>query len=118
MMATDWAFSADGTMGAIQPCSQAVSLMWRSTAPMVTLSQPDCSSTQEPSHRRSCGQMRPHTSGRALVASDSRQASCIRPSAARRSQSGMLFCSGQPVWQNGTPHCEQREACLPPCGLI
>ena len=34
-----------------------------------------------------------------------------RPSAVSFSQSGMLFCSGQWVWQNGTPHCAQRAAC-------
>jgi hypothetical protein len=24
----------------------------------------------------------------------------------------MLLCNGQFTWQNGTPHCEQREACV------
>ena len=28
-----------------------------------------------------------------------------------RSQSGMLLCSGQCTWQNGIPHCSQRDAC-------
>ena len=39
--------------------------MWRSTAPMVTLSNP-FSMTQLPSHRRSCGQMRPQISGKVV----------------------------------------------------
>jgi hypothetical protein len=41
-----------------------------STAPMVTASKP-FSITQLPSHSRSCGQMRPHTSGMLLVAAAS-----------------------------------------------
>ena len=53
--------------GFTQPCSKAVSVMKRSTAPMVTLSKP-FSMTQLPSHSRSCGQMRPQISGKVLVA--------------------------------------------------
>jgi hypothetical protein len=41
--------------------------MYFSTAPMVTLSKP-FSMTQLPSHRRSCGQIRPQISGKVLVA--------------------------------------------------
>jgi hypothetical protein len=43
--------------------------MWRSTAPIVTLSKP-FSMTQLPSHSRSCGQMRPQISGKLLVADE------------------------------------------------
>ena len=67
MMPTLSGRSATGRIGSTQPCSQAVSLMYFSMAPMVTVPWPDCSMTQLPSHRRSCGQMRPQISGRALV---------------------------------------------------
>ena len=46
-----------------------------------------------------------------IDAKASEQASRRRPSAVILSQSGMLLWSGQWVWQNGTPHWEQREAC-------
>ena len=51
--------------------SKAVSVMYFSTAPMVTAPWPDCSMTQLPSHSRSCGQIRPQISGMLLVAEDS-----------------------------------------------
>ena len=85
--------------------------MYFSTAPIVTVPWPACSMTQLPSHSRSCGQIRPQISGKVLVAWLSSQASRSRPSAVSFSQSGMLLCSGQWVWQYGTPHCEQRLAC-------
>ncbi len=56
-----------GRIGRTQPISNAVSVMNFSTAPMVTLSKP-FSMTQLPSHRRSCGQIRPQISGKVLVA--------------------------------------------------
>ena len=72
--------------------------MYFSTEPMVTDSNP-FSMTQLPSHRRSCGQMRPQISGKVLVALETSYASSSRPSAVSFSQSGMLFCSGQWIWQ-------------------
>ena len=81
-----------------------------SIEPIVTVPWPDCSIVQMPSQRRSCGQMRPQISGMLLVAEETRQASSILSSAASFSQSGILFCKGQPCWQKGTPHCEQRPA--------
>ncbi len=87
--------------------------MWRSTAPMVTLSKP-FSMTQLPSHRRSCGQMRPQISGKLLVAELTSYASSSRPSAVSFSQSGMLFDSGQWIEQNGMPHWLHRLACARP----
>ena len=71
MMPIDWPSSRIGLIGRTQPFSQAVSVMYFSTAPMVTLPWPDCSITQPPSHRRSCGQMRPQTSGMFEVAAES-----------------------------------------------
>ena len=68
MMPTLSARSSAGRIGFTQPCSQAVSVMYFSTAPMVTVPWPDCSITQLPSQRRSCGQMRPQISGKVLVA--------------------------------------------------
>ncbi len=66
MMPTLWGSSRSGVGGVIQPRSQAVSVMYFSTAPMVTLSKP-FSMTQLPSQSRSCGQMRPQISGKVLV---------------------------------------------------
>ena len=66
-MPTDCGRSWRGRSGLTQPSAKAVSVMWRSTAPMVTLSK-SFSITQLPSHRRSCGQMRPQISGKLLVA--------------------------------------------------
>jgi hypothetical protein len=97
-------------MGSTQPLSKAVSPMKASTEPMVTASQPDWFRVQDPSHRRSCGQMRPQISGMVEVADAMRQASRISSSADRPSQSGMLFCSGQAFWQKGTPQSVQRPA--------
>ncbi len=62
--------SRRGWIGLIQPWFQAVSVMNFSAEPMVTDSKP-FSMTQLPSHRRSCGQMRPQISGKLLVAEDS-----------------------------------------------
>jgi beta-glucosidase len=47
----------------LKPSFQAVSVMNFSTEPMVTAPWPENSMTQLPSHRRSCGQMRPQISG-------------------------------------------------------
>ena len=67
MMPTLCASSVRARGGVTQPRSQAVSVMYFSTAPMVTLSKP-FSMTQLPSQSRSCGQMRPQISGKVLVA--------------------------------------------------
>ena len=84
--------------------------MKRSTAPIVTASK-SFSMTQLPSHRRSCGQIRPQISGKLLVAALTSYASSSRPSAVSFSQSGMLLLSGQCTEQNGTPHWLQRLDC-------
>ena len=60
-----------------------------STEPIVTAPCPENSITQFPSHSRSCGQMRPQISGMVEVLLLSSYASRTRPSAVRRSQSGM-----------------------------
>ena len=49
-------------MSGCQPCLSASSVMYFSIEPMVTAPRPSLS-VQAPSHSRSCGQMRPHTSG-------------------------------------------------------
>ena len=54
-------------MGSTHPSSHAVSVTYFSIEPIVTVPCPDCSMTQLPSHRRSCGQMRPQISGKVLV---------------------------------------------------
>ena len=49
-----------------QPKANAVSLMYFSALPIVTAPKPSFK-VQAPSHRRSCGQTRPQTSGKVLV---------------------------------------------------
>ena len=49
-----------------QPSAKAVSLIYFSTLPIVTAPKPSFS-VQAPSHKRSCGQTRPQTSGKVLV---------------------------------------------------
>ena len=68
MIATLSGRSTRGWIGFTQPSSNAVSVMYFSMAPIVTVPWPDCSITQEPSQSRSCGQMRPQISGKVLVA--------------------------------------------------
>jgi hypothetical protein len=68
MMPTDSGRSSAGRIGFTQPSFQALSVMKRSTEPMVTVPWPACSMTQLPSQRRSCGQMRPVNSGKLLAA--------------------------------------------------
>ena len=49
-----------------QPKAKAVSLMYFSALPMVTAPKPSFK-VHAPSHKRSCGQTRPQTSGKVLV---------------------------------------------------
>ncbi len=67
MMPTLSGRSCAGATGLIQPRSQAVSVMYFSIAPIVTVPWPACSMTQFPSQSRSCGQIRPQISGKVLV---------------------------------------------------
>src|SRR4051794_24479888 len=64
------------------------------------------SSTQAASH--GAGQMRPVNSGKLFVASAIVLASRQRPRKTASFQSGIRLPSGQPEWQNGTPHSMQR----------
>ena len=75
-------------MSGRQPCFSASSVMYFSMEPMVTAPRPSFS-VQAPSHRRSCGQMRPHISGSELVWCDSSAASNRLPSLISFSQFGM-----------------------------
>ncbi len=68
-MPTEWSRSMRGSIGLIQPFCHAVSVMYFSTEPMVTELKP-FSMTQLPSQSRSCGQIRPQTSGMLLVAEE------------------------------------------------
>ena len=74
-------------MSGFQPALNASSVMYFSIAPMVTAPKPSLS-VQAPSHRRSCGQMRPQTSGSELVLCDSSAASNRLPSSISFSQFG------------------------------
>ena len=73
--------------------ARAVSVMYFSDAPMVTAPKPSLS-VQAPSHSRSWGHTRPHTSGRVLVWWLSSAASKILPSATSLSQLGMKLWTG------------------------
>ncbi|SSQ40391.1 Uncharacterised protein [Acinetobacter baumannii] len=53
-------------MSGRQPKAKAVSLIYFSAFPMVTAPNPSFK-VQAPSHKRSCGHTRPHTSGKVLV---------------------------------------------------
>lgn len=76
-----------------QPWAKAVSVMYFSTAPMVTAPKPSLS-VQLPSHNRSCGHTRPHTSGNGLVEWHSSAASRMRSSCTSCSHCGMALCTG------------------------
>ena len=66
MIATRLSVFTTLLMSGRQPMVRAVSVMYFSTEPMVTAPKPSFK-VQAPSHRRSCGQTRPHTSGSELV---------------------------------------------------
>ena len=52
------------------PLSHAVSVIYFSIDPIVTVPCPDCSMTQFPSHNLSCGHILPQISGMLLVELD------------------------------------------------
>ena len=87
-MATRLVVGCTFDMSGRQPALSASSVMYFSIAPMLTAPRPSFS-VQAPSHRRSCGQMRPHTSGSELVLCDSSAASNRFPSSISFSQLGM-----------------------------
>ena len=65
------------------------------------------------------GQSLPVNSGKLFVACSRSIASRQCPRYTRSFQSGMMFPSGQPWWQKGTPQSMQRAACwLSCCGGI
>src|SRR4051812_17630686 len=76
---------------------------------IVTASPSRISSTHDASH--GAGHSRPVNSGKLLVACSWRIASSQRSRYTRSFQSGIRLPSGQPLWQNGTPHSMQRAPC-------
>src|SRR6185437_4729 len=106
--ATVWPVGCTAVMSGRQPVASAVSTMYFSTAPMVTA--PNSSSVQLPSHRRSCGHTRPHTSGNGLVLWHSVAASWMRFSCTSCSHCGMALCTGHFQLQYGLPQSRQRPA--------
>ena len=66
IMATFLSVHCTSLMSGRQPKAKAVSLMYFSTLPMVTAPKPSFR-VQAPSQSLSCGQTRPHTSGKVLV---------------------------------------------------
>jgi hypothetical protein len=87
-MATRLSVACTPDMSGRQPCLMASSVMYFSIEPIVTAPRPSLS-VQAPSHSRSCGQMRPQTSGSELVACESSAASNSLPALMRFSQFGM-----------------------------
>jgi hypothetical protein len=75
-------------MSGFQPRFSASSVMYFSIDPMLTAPIPSFR-VQAPSQRRSCGQMRPQTSGSELVWCDSSAASNSLPALTSASQFGM-----------------------------
>ena len=104
--------SRGGTCGTTQPSSKAWSMICFSICLMVTGSSLMLS-TQASSH--GAGQMRPVNSGKLLVECRRSIASFQRPRYTRSFQSGMMFPSGQPLWQKGMPQSMQRAPCC--CSL-
>src|SRR5438093_317738 len=92
-----------------QPSSKACSMIESSIALIVTGSSL-ISSTHEPSH--GAGQSRPVHSGKLFVACRRSIASRQWSLYTRSFQSGMMFPSGQPWWQNGMPQSIHRAACF------
>jgi len=82
--------------------------------PMVTAPKPSLR-VHAPSHRRSCGHTRPHTSGKVLVWCDSSAAARMLPSATSFSQFGMKLCTGHFHSQYGLPQPRQRWAWSAEC---
>ena len=65
-MATRLSVRTTRDRSGFQPCLNASSVMYFSIAPMLTAPKPSFN-VQAPSHKRSCGQILPHTSGKELV---------------------------------------------------
>ena len=94
-----------GASGTTQPSSKARSAIVISICLIATGSSL-MPSTQADSH--GAGQTRPVNSGKLLVAWSRWLASCHWSRYTRSLKSGMMFPSGQPVWQKGTPQSMQR----------
>ena len=88
MIATFLSVQTTSDISGRQPSANAVSLIYFSTLPMVTAPKPSFN-VQAPSHKRSCGQTRPHTSGKVLVRWHNSAAWNICPSVANFSQLGI-----------------------------
>src|SRR3954463_10943611 len=107
--ATEWPVSTCGGCGVTHPSDHARLTIAFSICLIVTASPSRISSTHDASH--GAGHRRPVNSGKLFVACSWRIASSQRPRYTRSFQSGMRLPSGQPLWQNGTPHSMQRAPC-------
>ena len=107
--ATERPVRVRGGCGTIQPSSQPRSTIVCSICLIVTALPSSISSTHAASH--GAGQRRPVNSGKLFVRWSWSSASRKRSRYTRSFQSGMRFPSGQPLWQNGTPHSMQRAPC-------
>src|SRR4051812_20503236 len=101
--------SKRGGWGSTQPSLHARLTIAFSICLIVTASPSRISSTHAASH--GAGHSRPVNSGKLLVACSWRIASSQRSRKTRSFQSGIRFPSGQPLWQNGTPHSMHRAPC-------
>src|SRR3954462_9729196 len=109
MTATRRPVSKSGGRGTTQPSSNARLMIETSICLIVTASPSRISSTQAASH--GAGHSLPVNSGKLLVACSWSIASRQRSRYTRSFQSGIRLPSGQPLWQNGTPHSMQRAPC-------
>src|SRR3954469_14338297 len=109
MTATVRPVSAFGGTGVTQPSSNARLMIETSICLMETASPSRISSTHAAS--QGAGHSLPVNSGKLLVACSCAIASRQRSRYTRSFQSGMRLPSGQPLWQNGTPHSMQRAPC-------
>src|SRR3954447_22894911 len=107
--ATDMPVSCCGGCGTTQPSDHARLTIAFSICLIVTASPSRISSTHDASH--GAGHRRPVNSGKLFVACSWRIASSQRPRYTRSFQSGIRLPSGQPLWQNGTPHSMHRAPC-------
>src|SRR5438309_5882888 len=103
--ATRFPLFRGGTSGPTQRSSHAWSMMFFSMFLIVTGS---LLMLRTHASSQGAGQMRPVNSGKLLVECSRSIASRQRPRYTRSFQSGMMFPSGQPLWQKGMPQSMQR----------
>ena len=90
-------------MGKPPRCLRSQSAMKASSLPIAT-GLAFLPTTQWPSHRFSCGQRRPQSSGISLVARKTAAASAMRPTSSSWSAPGMSLLTGQALMHGAAGH--------------